>query len=169
MMLNNNDCRDDEVMRDVYMNTDIMRRPISGIVSGYHDLPYILIAPSLEDERRTSEVTGRISVSPKFILSASALYETFGDVFEPDTFDDDIVGRVFSFVGPGGRNVKVESKHFSIQHHDEPPKEHAERVLDTLLSREDTRTGLIFSPDLRYYPISIDKFISEIIDREFRA
>ncbi|MDR2579279.1 MAG: hypothetical protein LBC70_10825 [Chitinispirillales bacterium] len=169
MMLNNNDYRPDEAMRDVYMNTDILRRPISGIVSGYHDLPYILVAPSLEDGHRTSEVTGRISVSPKFILSASTLSETFGDVFEPDTFDSEIVGRVFSFTSPSGRNVKVESKNFTMRQHNEPPKDYAERVLDSLLSKEDTKTGLIFSPDLRYYPVSIDKFISEIIDREFRA
>ena len=29
-------------------------------------------------------------------------------------------------------------------------------------------TGVIRSPDVRYYPVSIDRFIREILDQEFR-
>jgi hypothetical protein len=168
-----------EPLRDIFDRTDIRRKPICGIVSGYHDLPYIMVASVVQPESgesgggggRTAEITGRICVSPKFVISMDALAETFGDVFEPDTFDSGIEGRIFSFAGggAGGRNVKVESKYFNVQYLDEPPRECLERVEDMLMSREDTRTGLIFSPDLRYYPVSIDKFISEIIDREFRV
>ena len=169
-MMLNNDYRSNASMREVYDRTDILRKPLCGIVSGYHDLPYIMVAPSSqEDGRKTAEVTGRICVSPKFIISADTLTETFGDVFEPDTFDRNIEGRIFSFASGVNRNVKVESKYFNLHHFDEPPHDYLERMRDTLMSREDTRTGLIFSPDLRYYPVSIDKFISEIVDREFRV
>ncbi|MDR3013194.1 MAG: hypothetical protein LBU70_08295 [Chitinispirillales bacterium] len=168
MMLNAG-YRSNEALRDIYERTDILRKPISGIVSGYHDLPYIMIAPAGENGRRTAEVTGRISVSPKFILSAEALIETFGEVFDPDTFDKDIEGRIFSFAYMGRRNVKVENAHFSLHYHNEPPDEYVERVADDLMRQEDTRTGLISGPNLRYYPISIDRFISEMLEREFRV
>jgi len=165
-----NDYRSDPAMREVYERTDILRKPICGIVSGYHDLPYIMAAPE-PGSTGTAEVSGRICVSPKFIISAETLFDTFGDVFDPETFDSGIEGRLFSFfcAGPGQSNVKVESKHFSLKHLDEPPKEYLERMEDALMCKEDTRTGLIFSPNLRYYPVSIDKFITEIVDREFRV
>lgn len=168
-MMMNNDYRSNDSARAVFDRTDIRRKPLCGIVSGYHDLPYIMVAPAREEGFRTTEVTGRICVSPKFIISADALAETFGDVFDPGTFEQDIEGRLFSFANGMNRNMRVESKYFNLQHFDEPPREYLERMEDTLMSREDTRTGLIFSPDLRYYPISIDKFISEIVDREFRV
>jgi hypothetical protein len=28
-------------------------------------------------------------------------------------------------------------------------------------------TGLIFAPDVKFYPVSIERFISEILDQEF--
>ena len=37
-----------------------------------------------------------------------------------------------------------------------------------LLRREIINTGVIRSPDVRYYPVSIDRFIREILDQEFR-
>ncbi|MDR0307181.1 MAG: hypothetical protein LBI42_10135 [Chitinispirillales bacterium] len=165
----NNDHKTNEAMREVYQRTNILRKPICGIVSGYHDLPYIMVAPSRTNPHHSEEVSGKISVSPKFVISASKLAETFGDVFDPETFDSDIEGRIFSFACVNNRNVKVESKNFSVQRFEEPPRERLDRVSDMLMSQEDTRTGLIGCPDFRYYPVSIDKFISEILDREFRA
>jgi len=164
-----NDYRTNPVMREVYEGTDIVRKPLCGIVSGYHDLPYIMVASCREDAGRTAEITGQICVSPKFVISMGSLSDTFGDVFDPDTFDADIEGRIFSFAYKNDRSVKVESRKFNLQYHDEPPRDHLDRVSDTLMMREDTRTGLIFSPDFRYYPVSIDKFISEIVEREFRV
>jgi hypothetical protein len=41
-------------------------------------------------------------------------------------------------------------------------------VLDELVRREIINTGVIRSPDVRYYPVSIDRFIREILDQEFR-
>ena len=165
----NSDHGTNEAMREAYQRTDILRKPICGIVSGYHDLPYIMVAPCRDNPCHSSEVSGRISVSPKFVISASTLAETFGDVFDPETFDADIEGRIFSFACASSRNMKVESRHFQIQRFEEPPLERLDRVADMLMSREDTRTGLIGCPDLRYYPVSIDRFIAEILDREFRV
>ncbi len=167
--MNNNDPGINELMREVYFHTKIIRKPISGIVSGYHDLPYIMVAPSDENPSHCVEVNGRIAVSPKFIISASALQESFGEVFDPETFDKDIEGRLFSFAYSNNRNLKVESKHFGIQHFEENADDHINRVQDVLMQQENTRTGLVSSPNFRYYPVSLDRFINEILEREFRV
>ncbi len=155
-----------ETSREVFYNTKILRKPISGIISGYHQLPYILIAPSEENPSHAVEINGKINVSPKFLISPQALQESFGEVFDPETFDKEIQGRVFSFVH-GGRNLKVESEFFRINNYEDRPEEHLNRVNDQLMQQENTRTGLIFGPRLQYYPVSIDRFLSEILDREF--
>ena len=48
------------------------------------------------------------------------------------------------------------------------PEGHLERVLEELAQREVINTGVIVSPDVRFYPVSIDRFIREILDQEFR-
>jgi hypothetical protein len=45
---------------------------------------------------------------------------------------------------------------------------HIERVLEELSQREVINTGVIQTPDVRFYPVSIDRFIREILDQEFR-
>lgn len=158
----------DETLREVYSKTHILRKPISGIISGYHQLPYILVAPNDDNPSHTIEINGKINVSPKFILSSQALQETFGDIFDPGTFDREIQGRLFSFAYSGTKHLKVESEYFKLQNFEEEPETHLSRVHDNLLAQENTRTGLIFGPMFQYYPVSVDRFISEIIDREFR-
>jgi hypothetical protein len=39
--------------------------------------------------------------------------------------------------------------------------------LDELERKEDITTGLFITPDSRYYPISIERFITSILDDEF--
>ena len=41
-------------------------------------------------------------------------------------------------------------------------------LLDELSRREVIDTGVIVSPDARFYPVSLDRFIREILDQEFR-
>jgi len=41
------------------------------------------------------------------------------------------------------------------------------RVLDELERKEDIETGVIASPDVRYFPVSIEKFIFSILKDEF--
>ncbi|HON11054.1 MAG TPA: hypothetical protein PLE24_09320 [Chitinispirillaceae bacterium] len=158
-----------DTSREVFYNTRILRKPISGIISGYHQLPYILISPDDEDPSRAIEINGKINVSPKFLISPYVLQETFKDIFDPETFDKDIQGRVFSFVHSGRNNLKVKSEFFRINNYDSSPEEHLDRVNDQLMQQENTRTGLIFGPRFQYYPVSIDRFLSEIIDREFNV
>ncbi|KMQ52436.1 hypothetical protein CHISP_0703 [Chitinispirillum alkaliphilum] len=156
-------------MKEVYHRTKILRKPISGIVSGYHDLSYKLIVPDDDNPSHTIEVNGKINVSPKFIISADSLQDTYGDVFDPDTFDSNIEGRLFSFAYAKKRNINIKSEYFRIERFEEMPQEHADRIEDQMAMREDTRTGLITGTDFNYYPVSIDKFISEILDSEFRV
>jgi hypothetical protein len=157
------------ILAEIYHKTSVLRKPITGIVSGYHELPYVLVAPDDDDPSRSMEITGLINVSPKFVLTPEYLGETFGDVFDPETFSDEIQGRLFSFSYSTRRNVKVESQRFTIANHDEKAEERANRVNDRLLLQENIKTGLILGPRFKYYPISIDKFINEILNREFRV
>jgi hypothetical protein len=156
-------------LQDLYNTTKIIRRPISGIVSGYHDLPYILIAPHDENPSHTIEINGKISVSPKFIISPGMINDSFGDIFDPETFDKQIEGRLFSFGYARRKNLKIQSESFQITNFEDDPEDHCNKVNDRLMQEENTKTGLIFSPKFQFYPVSIDRFISEILDREFRV
>ena len=40
-------------------------------------------------------------------------------------------------------------------------------TLDELERQEDITTGVLISPNAQYYPVSIEKFISTILDDEF--
>jgi hypothetical protein len=157
-----------EHVREIYEKTEILRKPITGIVSGYHELPYILIAPDEQDKNRSIEINGKINVSPKFIISSAMLRESFGDVFDPDTFSEDIQGRLFSFGYARKRNVTIESEYLTIKHIDSRVRAHCDVVMDRMLAQENIATGVIYGPQFEFYPVSIDRFISEIIDREFR-
>lgn len=157
-----------EFLRELYATTRILRRPVSGIISGYHQLPYILVSPNDENSDHTVEINGTINVSPKFIISPHMLQETFGDVFSPETFDKNLEGRLFSFAYTNKKNLKIENRDFRMEHIQERAEAHLSRLEDTLMQQENTRTGLIFCPHFMYYPVSIDRFISEVLDREMR-
>lgn len=158
-----------EFLRRVYATTKIVRKPISGIISGYHELPYVLVAPNDENSDHSIEINGTINVSPKFVISPGMLQESFGDVFDAETFDKAIEGRLFSFAYTGKKNLKIESTNFKLIHNEENAEVCLERVEDRLMQQENTRTGLIFCPSFSVYPVSVDRFISEIIDREMRV
>lgn len=155
-------------LRNVFNNTKVHRKPITGIVSDYHELPYILITPAETDHTSSIKITGKIKVSPKLILSSATLSESFGDIFDEETFDSEITGRVFSFAHAKKRNLKVESEDFTIKEISYSADNSLEREIDKLAMSEELKTAIIFGPSYKYYPISIDKFINEILDREFR-
>ena len=158
-----------EFLREVYAATRIVRKPISGIISGYHELPYILVAPNDENRDHTVEINGIINVSPKIVVSPGLLQETFGEVFDTETFDTAIEGRLFSFAYTGKKNLKIESTQFRIAQHEDQPEAYCSRIEDQLMQQENTRSGLIFCPNFSFYPVSIDRFIGEILDREMRV
>ena len=39
--------------------------------------------------------------------------------------------------------------------------------MDDLMREEILDTGVIFSPDVKFYPVSIERFIAEILEKEF--
>ena len=78
------------------------------------------------------------------------------------------VARVFSFVYSSRHHVTLESEDLRIQRSDRNPETQIERALDELAQREVINTGVILSPDVRFYPVSLDRFITEILDQEFR-
>ena len=163
------DNSNNEIIKDVFYQTRILRRPVSGIVSGYHELPYILVSPDDAVGGHAIEINGKISVSPKFIISPGMLQETFGQVFDPETFDKDIEGRLFSFAYSSKKNVKIENRDFQVKNIEEDPEGYLNKIHDNLLMQENVRTALVWGPQFKFYPVSLDKLINEILDREFRV
>lgn len=157
------------VLRDVFDNTRVLRKPITGIVSGYHELVYILIAPDDEDNSKSVEINGKINVSPRFIISSSSLNESYEEVFDPGTFNNDLHGRFFTFAYSRKKNLKVQSEYLVIKNVVSRAEEYLDKVHDDLMRRENLKTGLIYGPAFQYYPVSVDRFLNEIIDREFRV
>jgi hypothetical protein len=78
-----------------------------------------------------------------------------------------LVGRVFGFRYAARRHAVIESEELTIRPAEGDPEACIERILDELARREIWDTGLILSPDVKFYPVSIDRFLHEILDREF--
>ncbi|MGH7334331.1 MAG: hypothetical protein ACREKS_16630, partial [Candidatus Rokuibacteriota bacterium] len=76
-----------------------------------------------------------------------------------------MVARVFSF--KYASRVSLENEDLKITRQDREAHRHLERVLDELAQREIVNTGVIATPDVRFYPVSVDRFIREILDQEF--
>ena len=159
--------QDAERLRHIFETTEVLRKPITGIVTGYHVLPYVLVAPESGQPSRSVEVRGRIRVSPRLVLGVGSTGPTYGEVFaERELMDHAVVARVFSFrYAP---RLWLESDDLRIRREDAAASAHLERVLDDLARREVVDTGVIQSPDARFYPVSLDRFIREILDQEFR-
>jgi hypothetical protein len=159
---------DPEYLKRVFEDTQVLRKPITGIVTGYHVLPYILVGPDEEQEQRSVEIRGRIRVSPRLILSPRHLGQTYGELFDdPELMDRTLVGRIFSFLYSAKHNVRLESEELRIIKAERDARSQIERALDELMQREILDTGVILSPDVKFYPVSIERFIAEILDREF--
>ena len=158
---------DAELLQHVFDETTVLRKPLRGIISGYHVLPYILVGADHDAPARSVEVRGRIKVSPRLIVTPNREGPTYGELFgERELMDHRLVARVFSF--RYARGLVLEGDDLRIQRQEREPHGHLERVLDELARREIVNTGVIVSPDVRFYPVSIDRFIREILDQEFR-
>ena len=158
---------DPEFLRFVFEHTEVLRKPLSGIIAGYHVLPYILVGPEHDHPGRSVEVRGKIRVSPRLVITPARDGPTYGELFgETELMDRTLMMRVFSF--RYASRVSLASEDLRIQRHDRPSDHHLERVLDELVRREVINTGVILSPDVRFYPVSLDRFIREILDQEFR-
>jgi len=160
------DWEDPEFLRHVFDETRIVRKPLTGIITGYHVLPYILVGAEDEHPGRSVEVRGRIKVSPRLVLGPGQ-GPTYGELFgERELMDQRLVARVFSF--RYASRVALESEDLKISRQAREAERHVERVLEDLAQREIINTGVIISPDPRFYPVSLDRFIREILDQEFR-
>lgn len=157
-----------EYLKRVFEDTQVLRKPITGIVSGYHVLPYVLVGPDEEQRQRSVEIRGRIRVSPRLIISPRHLGQTYGELFDdPELMDRTLVGRVFSFLYATRQNVQLESDDLRIIRAERDPRTQIERALDELMRGEILDTGVILAPDVKFYPVSIERFITEILEREF--
>jgi len=160
---------DPEFLKHVFDTTQVLRKPVSGIIAGYHVLPYILVGPQENRPAGAVEIRGKIKVSPRLVLAPGRAGQTYGDLFkDSELMDQALVARVFSFVYSSRHQVTLESEDLTIQRFDRNPQALVERALDELSQREVINTGVILAPDVRFYPISLDRVITEILDQEFR-
>ncbi len=161
--------QDPEFLKHLFDQTEILRKPMSGIITGYHVLPYILVGPQEDRPAHSVEIRGKIKVSPRLVLAPGRAGQTYGDLFkDTDLMDQTLVARVFSFAYSSRHQVTLESEDLTIQRTDREPHAQVERALDELSQREVINTGVILSPNVRFYPVSLDRFITEILDQEFR-
>ena len=91
--------QDLEFLRHVFDETRVVRKPMTGIITGYHVLPYILVGPEHDQPGHSVEVRGRIKVSPRLVIAAGNDAPTYGELFrETELMDHRLVqrGRRFS-------------------------------------------------------------------------
>jgi hypothetical protein len=161
---------DPEFLKSLFDRTEILRKPVAGIIAGYHVLPYILVGPQEDKPARAVEIRGKIKVSPRLVLAPGRAGQTYGDLFkDSELMDQTLVARVFSFMYSSKHQVTLESEDLSIQKVERDPQAQIERALDELAQREVINTGVILAPNVRFYPVSLDRFITEILDQEFRS
>ncbi len=161
---------DPELLKSIFEQTQVLRKPISGIIAGYHVLPYILVGPQEDRSQRSVEIRGKIRVSPRLVISPSYRGQTYGELFDdPEVMDRALVARVFSFLFTSRHQVQLESEELKIVKSDRDPRAQLNRALDELMRREIINTGVILCPRVKFYPVSIERFLTEILDEEFRV
>ena len=159
--------RDSHLFKEIFDETEILKKPTTGFVAGYHNLPYILLGRSHESEREIVEIRGKISVSPKFIISPEHLGPTYGEMFGAEELDESIVGRIFAFPYLKKQQVDIQSEELTVTNLNREMESVIAAVFDELERKEIINTGVVVTPNIRFYPISIEKLILKILDREF--
>ncbi len=166
---------DPERLKNIYKTTDIRRLPMTGIVAGYHTLPFTLVGPNDEsdsgDAQGSLKLTGKIMVSPKLVLSISPNDEHFAEIFpEAEPFmDKSIVARMFSFSAAyNKKNYRIRNEHLSVEEFPDGDMELLDRVMNEMARAEVINMGVIWCPQPRFYPISLERFIASVLEREFR-
>jgi hypothetical protein len=166
---------DQNRLKHIYKTTDVRRIPMTGIVAGYHTLPFTLVGPNDEsDDGKANpgslKLTGKIRVSPKLLLSISPNDERFADMFpEAEPFmDQSLVARMFSFSTAYKKNYRIRNENLMVEAFPDPDKELLEKVMNEMSRAEIINMGVIWCPSPRFYPISLERFIASVLDREFR-
>lgn len=83
--------------------------------------------------------------------------------------DSQIVARSFQFAVARDPNRTIRNEHLHIDPRTESADQLLAKLEDELARAEDTRTALVHCPNPRFYPVSIDKFLREILDNEMGA
>jgi hypothetical protein len=156
-----------EEMRNIYRSTVIVRRPTHGIVKGYHELPYVCLGASSEVGFETTRVKGVVQVSPQFLIRPDHYAANYEDIFGEDHVDGVLAGRVFGFLGFPRKPVECKSERLELKHLDASVDEVLSESLEELERYEDITTGVIITPNSQYFPVSIERFISSVIEDEF--
>lgn len=154
-------------MRQLFDGTVIVRRPTYGIVTGYHEVPYVCLGESFEPGRETTRVRGKVHVSPRFVIRPPHYEPSYGEIFGEENVDGALAGRIFGFLGFHSKPVECKSEQLELKHLDASVDHVLADTLDELEQREDITTGVFITPDSRYYPVSIERFISSILEDEF--
>lgn len=163
------DRTDPEFLQRIRGLTRILRKPYTGIISGYHKLPYVLIGPDKENAEKSVEIRGKIHVSPKLVFTMNPDHPTLGQIFEKEIMSEKLTGRLFSFLYSGKYgNMNIQNEDLKIRRQETHPQEHENTVLEEMLSREVIDTAVIGCPNIEFYPVSLERFILEILDREFK-
>src|SRR5215475_7226433 len=105
---------DPERLRHIFEATRVVRRPMAGIITGYHVLPYILVGGELDHPGRSVEVRGRIRVSPRLVIAPGRDGPTYGELFgERELMHRTLLARFFSF--RYASRVQMENEDLKIQ------------------------------------------------------
>ena len=154
-------------IRTLYQQTVIVRRPTYGIVSGYHELPYVCLGANEEGSGGSAIVKGTVQVSPRFVVRPAHLEPSYDEVFGEDHTDMALVGRVFGYLGFRDRPMECKSEHLSVEYVEAGVDRVLSDTLDELERREDITTGVFITPNTRYFPVSIERFIASVVEDEF--
>ena len=154
-------------MRDIFRRTVVVRRPTYGIISGYHEVPYVCLGASCETGYETTQVRGKVQVSPRFVIRPPHLEPTYEEIFGEENVDGALMGRVFGVLGFRSKPMECKSEHLEVEHLPASIDKVLASALDELDRHEDITTGVIITPNSRYYLVSLERFISTILEDEF--
>jgi len=158
-----------QYLKKVFHETEILRKPVHRIISGYHQLPYILLGHSTDSLAKTVQIRGVIHVSPRMILRPGEMGQTYGEVFGENDIEEAIVARVFGFFYLKERATHFSSEDLTVVELNIPFPEATERIIDELDRKECLDTGIIRTPDIGMYPVSVDRYIKEMLNKELSA
>ena len=167
---------DPKRLKEIYEKTEICRSPITGIVAGYHDLPFTLVGPNDEEQEGDDpaagslKLSGKISVSPKMVIPIHGGDERFSEIFpESEPFmDRSLISRVFSFSAAYRRHHRIRNEFLQVEALAEEPRHLLSQVMNEMAKAEIINMGVIWCPSPRHYPVSLERFIVSVLDREFK-
>ena len=83
-------------MKRLFRRTVVVQKPTYGIISGYHELPYVCLGPNYDTATGTLRIKGKIQVSPRFVIRPEHLMPSYSEIFGEENVDMEIAGRVLT-------------------------------------------------------------------------